>query len=64
MQVTVTGTPNAPVRLQSTSLLTQPPHAIAWSTLTNVALSDAGTFQLLDLNASNAAARFYRVVSP
>jgi hypothetical protein len=64
MQVTVSGTPNAPVRIQTTSLLTQPPHAIVWTTLTNFALPPSGLAQFVDPNASNAPVRFYRVVSP
>ena len=63
MQVTVSGTANAPARIQATSLLTQPPQAIAWTTLTNLALPASGSFQFQDLSASNSPVRFYRVVS-
>jgi hypothetical protein len=64
VQVTVSGTPGAPVRVQATTLLTQPPHAIAWTTLTNFVLPSTGSLQFLDLNATHAPVRFYRVVSP
>jgi hypothetical protein len=64
MQVTVSGTPNAPVRIQTTTLLTQPPHAIPWTTLTNFVLPSSGSLQFLDLNSTHVPVRFYRVVSP
>jgi hypothetical protein len=64
MQMTVNGTPHAPVRIQATTLLTQPAHTIPWTTLTNLVLPAGGSLQFLDRDAANAKARFYRVVSP
>jgi hypothetical protein len=64
MQLIASGTPNAPGRIQATTLLTQPPHAIAWTTLTNFVLPAEASLQFVDRDATNAPVRFYRVVSP
>jgi hypothetical protein len=64
IQLIVNGSPNAPGRIQATTLLTQPAHAIVWTTLTNFVLPAAASLQFVDQDATNAPVRFYRVVSP